>query len=67
MNGPDPVIGLQRIPARRRSWPRRASARTRRYANVVFFNEPAAGGHFFALEQPQTLARDIRATFSQLT
>ena len=39
----------------------------RRYANVVFFNEPAAGGHFFALEQPQTLIRDIRATFAQLT
>ncbi len=29
MNGPDPVTGLQRVPARRRSWPRRASARTR--------------------------------------
>ena len=39
----------------------------RRYANVVFFNEPAAGGHFFALEQPETLIRDIRATFAQLT
>ena len=39
----------------------------RRYANVVFFNEPAAGGHFFALEQPETLIHDIRATFAQLT
>jgi pimeloyl-ACP methyl ester carboxylesterase len=39
----------------------------RRYANVVFFNEPAAGGHFFALEQPETLVRDIRATFAQLS
>lgn len=26
---PDPVTGLQRVPARRRSWPRRASARMR--------------------------------------
>jgi len=39
----------------------------RRYSNVVFFNEPAAGGHFFALEQPQTLIHDIQATFTQLT
>jgi hypothetical protein len=39
----------------------------RRSANVVFFNEPAAGGHLFALEQPETLIRDIRATFAQLT
>lgn len=28
-HGPDPVTGLQRVPARRRSWPRRASARMR--------------------------------------
>lgn len=38
----------------------------RRYANIVYFNEPAAGGHFFALEQPNTLVADIRATFRQL-
>ncbi len=38
----------------------------RRYANVVFFNEPAAGGHFFALEQPDTLVEDVRATFALL-
>ena len=39
----------------------------RRYANIIFFSEPAAGGHFLALEQPETLVRDIRATFAQLT
>jgi epoxide hydrolase len=39
----------------------------RRYSNIFYFNEPAAGGHFFALEQPETLVSDIRATFSQLT
>jgi pimeloyl-ACP methyl ester carboxylesterase len=39
----------------------------RRYADIVFFNEPAAGGHFFALEQPATLVADIRATFAVLT
>jgi hypothetical protein len=38
----------------------------RRYSNIIFFNEPAAGGHFFALEQPDTLVADIRATFAQL-
>jgi pimeloyl-ACP methyl ester carboxylesterase len=39
----------------------------RRYADIVFFNEPAAGGHFFALEQPETLVDDVRATFALLT
>ncbi len=38
----------------------------RRYANVVFFNEPAQGGHFFALEQPDILVEDVRATFAGL-
>ncbi len=38
----------------------------RRYSNIVYFNEPAAGGHFFALEQPDALVADIRATFALL-
>jgi pimeloyl-ACP methyl ester carboxylesterase len=38
----------------------------RRYTNIVYFNEPAEGGHFFALEQPQTIVDDIRATFAPL-
>jgi epoxide hydrolase len=38
----------------------------RRYANIVFFNEPAEGGHFFALEQPDVLIDDVRATFALL-
>ena len=38
----------------------------RRYQNIVYFNEPAEGGHFFALEQPQTLIDDIRATFAAI-
>jgi len=38
----------------------------RRYSNIVFFHEPAAGGHFFALEQPETLVNDVRATFARL-
>ncbi len=35
----------------------------RRYSNIIFFNEPASGGHFFALEKPAVLVDDIRATF----
>ena len=38
----------------------------RRYSTIVFFHEPAAGGHFFALEQPETLVNDVRATFARL-
>jgi hypothetical protein len=37
-----------------------------RFTNIVYFNEPAAGGNFFALEQPDTRAADIRATFAIL-
>ena len=45
-------------------------------AGSLYCGEPArttepvsfgAGGHFFALEQPQTLIHDIQATFTQLT
>lgn len=38
----------------------------RRYSKVIFFNEPPAGGHFFALEQPDVLVADIRSTFDLL-
>ena len=38
----------------------------RRYSRVVFFNQPVEGGHFFALEQPDVLVADIRATFALL-
>jgi len=39
----------------------------RRYSKIIYFNEPAAGGHFFALEQPEILVRDVRATFALLS
>ncbi|WP_329139012.1 epoxide hydrolase [Streptomyces sp. NBC_01476] len=35
----------------------------RRYSNVIHFSEPAAGGHFAALEQPKRFTDDVRATF----
>jgi pimeloyl-ACP methyl ester carboxylesterase len=38
----------------------------RRYSNVVHFNEPAEGGHFGALEQPDAFVEDVRATFAGL-
>jgi len=38
----------------------------RRYTGLVYFNEGAAGGHFAAMEQPDTLVADIRKTFQAL-
>jgi len=38
----------------------------RRYPNLVHFNEAEAGGHFAALEQPEVMIADIRATFRAL-
>ena len=39
------------------SWARRA------YRNLVYFNEVDQGGHFAAWEQPDLLARELRAAF----
>jgi pimeloyl-ACP methyl ester carboxylesterase len=43
----------------------RASRRwlERRYANVLYYAQHEHGGHFAALEQPQALVDDVRATF----
>ncbi|MGH7291070.1 MAG: carboxyl transferase domain-containing protein, partial [Myxococcota bacterium] len=38
----------------------------RRYPNLVHFDEAEAGGHFAALEQPEIMVTDIRATFRGL-
>ena len=38
----------------------------RRYSDVVLHSEPAAGGHFLALEQPDVLVDDVRSTFALL-
>ncbi|QQD77212.1 alpha/beta fold hydrolase [Curtobacterium sp. YC1] len=54
-------VGLSIMPGeyvrRSRRWAER------RYADLVFFNEVARGGHFAVLEQPDLLVADIRATF----
>lgn len=38
----------------------------RRYTDLRLFSEVARGGHFAALEQPELLVEDIRATFRTL-
>lgn len=38
----------------------------RRYSDIVHFRQLDAGGHFIALEQPEALVADVRATFRRL-
>ncbi len=38
-----------------RSWTQQA------YHNLIYYNKPAAGGHFAAWEQPQIFAAEVRA------
>jgi epoxide hydrolase len=38
----------------------------RRYTDLRHWNEPAVGGHFAALEQPDVLVEDLRAFFRKL-
>ena len=33
----------------------------RRFANIVYWNEPGRGGHFAAWEQPSLFTREVRA------
>ncbi|WP_412535449.1 alpha/beta fold hydrolase [Micromonospora zamorensis] len=44
--------------------PRSFAERT--YANLTHWHEPRVGGHFFAQEEPDLLAADLRAFFSAL-
>ena len=37
----------------------------RRFANIVYWNEPSRGGHFAAMEQPQLFVDDVRAWAKQ--
>jgi hypothetical protein len=43
-----------------RSWAQRA------YSRLIYYNRPAAGGHFAAWEQPQIFAEEVRAGFRSL-
>ena len=38
----------------------------RRFANIVYWNQPARGGHFAAWEQPGLLTDEVRAVASRL-
>jgi hypothetical protein len=38
---------------------------TRTLGNVVFESDNDTGGHFFATEKPQLLARDLRTMFGK--
>ena len=38
-----------------RSWTERA------YHNLIYYNQPAQGGHFAAWEQPQIFSAEVRA------
>ena len=35
----------------------------KRFAKLVYFNEPNKGGHFAAFEQPESFVREVRACF----
>ena len=39
----------------------------RRYRNIVYWSEPARGGHFAAWEQPDLFVAEVRAAFAQMT
>ena len=38
-----------------------------RYKNIVYWNEPAKGGHFAAMEQPEIFVAELRACFGAMT
>lgn len=39
----------------------------KRYRNIVYWNEPANGGHFLAMERPEIFVKEVRACFSGMT
>jgi pimeloyl-ACP methyl ester carboxylesterase len=43
--------------------PTRAEA-AERFSDIRYWSEPASGGHFPALEQPETFARELGAFFA---
>jgi hypothetical protein len=38
----------------------------RRFADIRYWSEPAVGGHFAALEQPESFVKEVRAAFRAL-
>ncbi len=37
------------------------------YSKIMFWNEPERGGHFLAMERPETFIADVRAAFGAMT
>lgn len=65
-NGTKPEIEL---PAGFSSFPKEVAPAPKSWVepfckNLVYFNEPAKGGHFPALEQPERFVNELRACFS---
>ena len=46
--------------------PSRRWAETR-FKNIVYWNEPARGGHFLAMERPETFVAEVRACFKNMS
>jgi epoxide hydrolase len=38
-----------------------------RFKNIVYWNEPTRGGHFLAMERPDTFIAEVRACFAAMT
>jgi epoxide hydrolase len=38
-----------------------------RFKNIVYWNEPERGGHFLAMERPETFVTEVRAAFGAMT
>lgn len=38
-----------------------------RFSNIVFWNEPQRGGHFLAMERPETFIADVKACFGAMS
>jgi pimeloyl-ACP methyl ester carboxylesterase len=38
-----------------------------RFKNIVYWSEPARGGHFLAMERPEIFVAEVRACFAEMT
>jgi pimeloyl-ACP methyl ester carboxylesterase len=63
-----PVLGPVEVPVGCSIFPKEIFLCSRRWAakrfsDLRYWNEPARGGHFAALEQPESFVREVRAAF----
>ena len=58
---PDRLLGLpEGAPRPSRRWAEQ------RFTDIRYWNEPTAGGHFAAFEQPDLFVDEVRACFREL-